>query len=341
MWRLTVLPGRQIAPPPVSGPHLDEGVAIDRPSGAPDRTTPVSRPRPDAHVARVAAEQHGRISFEQLQACGLSDKAIRGRVQRGQLYRVHRAVYAVGHEAPTLHGDFMAAVLAGGEGAVLSHFSAAALWGMLPRQPRDLEVIVTGAKGRAQPGLRVHRARVLDPRDITRHHGIPVTTAARTCLDIASTLSPEALRRPVRQAQAEHRTNVRQIAELLARTNGHCGAKRLADLVATGPAPTRSELEDLVLDLLLRGGLPPPDVNKPLIRQGRRIVPDFRWAAQRLVVEADGAAWHEAKLAREDDAERQAVLEAGGERVIRITWDQAVQRPNQSIARVWVAWPGR
>jgi len=301
----------------------------------------VSRPRPDAHVARVAAEQHGRISFEQLQACGLSDKAIRGRVQRGQLYRVHRAVYAVGHEAPTLHGDFMAAVLAGGEGAVLSHFSAAALWGMLPRQPRDLEVIVTGAKGRAQPGLRVHRARVLDPRDITRHHGIPVTTAARTCLDIASTLSPEALRRPVRQAQAEHRTNVRQIAELLARTNGHCGAKRLADLVATGPAPTRSELEDLVLDLLLRGGLPPPDVNKPLIRQGRRIVPDFRWAAQRLVVEADGAAWHEAKLAREDDAERQAVLEGGGERVIRITWDQAVQRPNQSMARVWVAWPGR
>jgi len=301
----------------------------------------VSRPRPDAHVARVAAEQHGRISFEQLQACGLSDKAIRGRVQRGQLYRVHRAVYAVGHEAPTLHGDFMAAVLAGGEGAVLSHFSAAALWGMLPRQPRDLEVIVTGAKGRAQPGLRVHRARVLDPRDVTRHHGIPVTTAARTCLDIASTLSPEALRRPVRQAQAEHRTNVRQIAELLARTNGHCGAKRLVDLVATGAAPTRSELEDLVLDLLLRGGLPPPDVNKPLIRQGRRIVPDFRWAAQRLVVEADGAAWHEAKLAREDDAERQAVLEAGGERVIRITWDQAVQRPNQSIARVWVAWPGR
>ena len=341
MWRLTVLPGRQIAPPPVSGPHLDEGVAIDRPSGAPDRTTPVSWPRPDAHVARVAAEQHGRISFEQLQACGLSDKAIRGRVQRGQLYRVHRAVYAVGHEAPTLHGDFMAAVLAGGEGAVLSHFSAAALWGMLPRQPRDLEVIVTGAKGRAQPGLRVHRARVLDPRDVTRHHGIPVTTAARTCLDIASTLSPEALRRPVRQAQAEHRTNVRQIAELLARTNGHCGAKRLADLVATGPAPTRSELEDLVLDLLLRGGLPPPDVNKPLIRQGRRIVPDFRWAAQRLVVEADGAAWHEAKLAREDDAERQAVLEGGGERVIRITWDQAVQRPNQSIARVRVAWPGR
>jgi len=296
---------------------------------------------PDALVAQLAAEQHGRVSFEQLHMCGLNATAIAVRTRRGHLHRVHGGVYAVGHEAPTLHADFMAAVLAGGEGAVLSHFSAAALWGMLPWQSRDREVIVPGARGRTQPGLRVHRARVLDPRDVTRHHGIPVTTAARTCLDIASTLSPEALRRPVRQAQAEHHTNVRQIAELLARANGHRGAKRLADLIATGPAPTRSEFEDLMLDLLLCGGLPPPDVNKPLIRQGRRIVPDFRWAAQRLVIEADGAAWHEGKLAREDDAERQAVLEAGGERVIRITWDQAVQRPDQSIARVWAAWPGR
>jgi len=113
---------------------------------------------------------------------------------------------------------------------------------------------------------------------------------------------------------------------------------KLADLIATGPAPTRSELEDVVLDMLLRGGLPHPDVNKPLFRSGRKIVPDFRWSAQRLVVEADGAAWHEGKLAREDDAERQAILEATGERVVRITWDQAVQRPEQSLARVWAAW---
>ena len=94
-----------------------------------------------------------------------------------------------------------------------------------------------------------------------------------------------------------------------------------------------------MLDLLLRGGLPHPDVNKPLVRLGRRIIPDFRWPGQRLVVEADGAAWHDGKLAREDDAERQAVLEACGERVIRVTWDQAVRRPGQLLARVWAAWP--
>ena len=143
----------------------------------------------------------------------------------------------------------------------------------------------------------------------------------------------------MRQAQAEHRTNVRQIAEVLDRANGHRGAKKLAGVIATGPAPTRSELEDLVLDLVLRGGLPHSDVNTPLTRLGRRVVPDFRWAAQRLIVEADGAAWHEGKLAREGDTERQAILEASGERVIRITWDQAVQRPAQSMARVWEAWP--
>lgn len=301
------------------------------------RTRPIATPR-DVRVARLAAEQHGRVSTKQLQACGLDAAAIRVRVQRGQLHRVHRAVYAVGHRAWTLYGHFMAAVLAGGDGAALGHFSAAALWGVWPWQPRDPDVIVTGARGRAQSGLRVHRARTLDPRDVTRHHGIPVTTAARTCLDIAAGLSSEQLRRPVRQAQAEHRASVRQIADVLARANGHRGARRLAELIATGPAPTRSELEDLVLDVLLRGGLPHPDVNKPLVLCGRRIVPDFRWPAQRLVVEADGAAWHEAKLAREDDAARQAVLEASGERVIRVTWDQAVRHSGQVLDRVRAAW---
>lgn len=335
MWRLTVAPGRRIATPPARRGPLAPGVAIGRPTGAADRHTP------DIWVARVAAEQHGRVSFDQLLACGSSEKAIRLRVRSGQLHRVHHGVYAVGHLAWTLHGDFMAAVLAGGQGAVLSHFSAATLWGMLPSQPRDIDLIVPGARGRTRPGLRIHRSRVLDPRDVTRQHGIPVTTAARTCLDIAATLSLDALKRPVRQAQAEHRTNVRQIAGLLARANGHRGAKRLADVIATGPAPTRSELEDLVLALLLRGGLPHPDVNKRLTRLGRRIVPDFRWPAQRLVLEADGAAWHAGALAREDDAERQAVLEASGERVMRITWDQAVRRPDQSINRVRAAWPSR
>jgi very-short-patch-repair endonuclease len=299
----------------------------------------VAKP-PDLLVVGRAANQHGRISTEQLHECGLDGAAIRVRVRRGQLHRVHRAVYAVGHEAWSLYGHFMAAVLAGGAGAVLSHFSAAALWGFWTWRLRDPDIIVPGARGRAQRGISVHRHR-LDPElDVIRHYDIPVTTAARTCLDIAADLSPKELRRPIRQAQAEHRASVRQIADVVGRSNGHRGAKKLADLIATGPAPTRSELEDVVLDLLLRGGLPHPDVNRPLTRLGRRIVPDFRWPAQQLVVEADGAAWHDGKLAREDDAERQAILEATGERVIRVTWDQAVLKQEQSLARVRVAWSG-
>jgi Protein of unknown function (DUF559)/Transcriptional regulator, AbiEi antitoxin len=276
---------------------------------------------------------------EQLEACGLTPSAIKVRSRRGQLHRVHRGVYAVGHEAWTLHGQFMAAVLAGGPGALLSHFAAAVLWGFWRWEPRDVDVIVLGDKGRAQAGLRIHRAQV-DPQDVMRHHGIRVTSAARTCLDIAAELSPQALRRPVRQAQAERWTSVRQIADVLARSTGHRGSRRLADLIATGPAPTRSELEDVVLDVLLRGGLPHPEVNKPIVRGGRRIVPDFRWPAQRLVVEADGAAWHDGKLAREDDAERQAVLEASGERVLRVTWDQGIRQADQVVARVRAAWGG-
>lgn len=256
-------------------PVEPEGVWGFIPPGGGQIPTP-----PDAQVSRLAADQHGRVSAQQLLACGLTTKAIEVRVRRGQLHHEHHGVYAVGHRAWTLHGCFMAAVLAGGEGAVLSHASAAALWGFLPRRRCDIDVIVPGDRGRTQRGLRVHRARSLDPRDVTRHYGIRVTTAARTC----STSPP------------------------------CCRQGRSGD------------------------GLPHPEVNKPLERLGRRIVPDFRWPAQRLVVEADGAAWHDGMLAREDDAERQAILEAAGERVIRITWDQALRRSEQSLQRVWAGW---
>ena len=96
-------------------------------------------------------------------------------------------------------------------------------------------------------------------------------------------------------------------------------------------------LEDIVLDLLLTGGFVHPDVNKPLVVDGRRIIPDFRWPEQHLIVEADGAAWHDGKVAREDDAERQALLEAAGERVVRVTWAQAVAQRAQTLARIRTA----
>jgi very-short-patch-repair endonuclease len=107
--------------------------------------------------------------------------------------------------------------------------------------------------------------------------------------------------------------------------------------VATGPAPTRSELEDVLLDLILKAGFRRPDINLPMRINGQRVIPDLRWPEHNLVIEADGAAWHDDKLSREDDAERQALLEAHGERVVRVTWKQAVSQPRQTLARIRAA----
>ena len=266
--------------------------------------------RPDVSVARAAADQWGVLALDELFACGLSPKSVLTRVRNGWLHPIHRGVYAVGHPNLPLEGRFLAAVKACGHGAVLSHHSAAALWGFMRWEDRRLEVTVVGTAPRAHPGLRVHRTTTLDSKP---------------------------LRSATRRAQSLYRVNVRQLVDVLARHRRRRGCAGLARIVATGPAPTRSELEDATLDLMLRGGLAHPDVNVALWLSGRRVVPDFRWPEQRLVVEADGAAWHDNQLAREDDAERQALLEADGERVLRVTWDQVIMRPGQTLSRIRAA----
>ena len=243
----------------------------------------------------------------------------------------------MGHPSIPLEGRFLAAVKACGPTAVLSHHSAAALWGFMVWEERYPEITVLGTAPHAHPGLRIHRTTRLDLDDTTRLQGIPVTSPARTLLDLAATLDPKPLRAATRRAQSLHRVNVRQLAETLARHRRRRGAAKLAEIIATGPAPTKSELEDVVLDLILRGGHVHPDVNVPYYVEGRRTIPDFRWPEQRLVLEADSATWHDNPLAREDDAERQALLEAHGERVLRVTWAQAIARPGPTLARLRAA----
>ena len=293
--------------------------------------------RPDVRVARRAAEQWGVLSLDELRDCGLSSDAVSVRVANGRLHRLHRGVYAVGHANVPLEGRFLAAVKACGPGAVLSHYAAAALLGFVRWDGRLPEVTVRGASTRAHSGIRVHRTTALDREDVSRHEGIPVTAPARTLLDLAATVDYLALRRAVGQAQSLRRVHVRGLVEILDRLGPRRGSGKLARVVATGPAPTRSELEDVVLDLVLSGGLAHPEVNAPLVLDGRRVVPDFRWPQRRLVVEADGAAWHDHRVAREDDAQRQALLEAHGERVLRVTWRQAVSRRSETLARLRAA----
>jgi hypothetical protein len=290
----------------------------------------------DVRLAERAALQHGVISKRQLRALGFGDSAVDARIRNGRLHRLHRGVYAVGHTALTLDARFLAAVLACGPGAALSHFATLALFDAFAWDDRDPEVTVPGAR-RRHDGLRVHRTRTLDAADLTRHHGVRTTTVARALLDVAPRTSDRALDRLTRRAQAKQRTSVVHVAAVLARHHGRLGTPRLARVIAHGPAPTRSELEDVVLDLIRAANFVPPIVNGPLHLDGRRVIPDFRWPAQRLIVEADGAAWHEGRLAREDDEERQRLLEAHGHRVVRVTWDRALLATAQTQARIALA----
>lgn len=308
-------------------------------NAVPRRRSPVAYGhRPDVLVALRAAEEWSVLSVGELRACGLSQDAIESRVRNGRLHRMHQGVYAVGHANPPLEGRFLAAVKACGAGAVLSHLSAAAHWRMVDWDGRRPEVTVPNEWAAVHSGLRVHRTKVLHPADVTHKDGIPLTVPARTLVDLASVLREQGLRRAVRKAQALRLVSLRQLLEILDRIGrGRRGITRLRRIVSTGPAPTRSELEDLVLDLLLRNGVAHPEVNRPLALGGRRVIPDFRWPDQRLVIEADGASWHEQKVAREDDRERQALLEAHGDRVIRVTWDEVVAQPAQTLARIRAA----
>ena len=167
--------------------------------------------------------------------------------------------------------------------------------------------------------------RRLDPLDRTREAGIPVTTVPRTLLDLADVVGEDRLRRAVREAFVRRRVDERRLRAAVERGNGRRGARRLAALLADGPTATRSELEDRFLELLRAHGLPRP------------VEADFLFADARLVVETDGARFHDNRIAREADAMRQAMLEAAGYRVLRVTWRQVTREPQQTARRVRAA----
>jgi very-short-patch-repair endonuclease len=280
------------------------------------------------------------VRFDQLVECGLDDAAVARRVRKGWLHRVHHGVYAVGYAPQSLDAHFMAAVLAGGENAFLSRWATCALARLVRWDGGPIDVTVRGSASRARHGIRFHRARSLDPRDTKRIHGIPTTTPARAILEIAPEVSDRRLKRLVRKAQAEKLASVRQFEAMLRRANGHPAVHRIAAIVATGAAPTYSGDEDEVLDLVLDEGFDHPKVNQRLVvgATTRRTpyFPDMRWPAQHLILEVDSV-WHDDPLSQQLDAERQAELEASGERVLRTTKAQALADPRQLFARLEAA----
>jgi very-short-patch-repair endonuclease len=263
---------------------------------------------PDAEAARIATSQHGIVTAKQLAAVGLGRMAIAERARKGRMHRLHRGVYAVGHRAPSWHGRWMAAVLACGEGAVLSHHSAAALWDLLRPIEGAVHVSVPTTSGRAaQRGIHLHRCPALRERLTTQRHRIPSTTMQRTIDDLRSSslLPPRLLRRAIRQA--EHK--------------GVC-------LDGVESDRTRSDLESAFLDLLRRHRVPLPEVN---VRLGRWEV-DFLWPGQRVVVEVDTWAYHRGSVSFEDDHARDLDLRQRGFAVLRFTDTQIEEEPARVVA---------
>jgi very-short-patch-repair endonuclease len=262
----------------------------------------------DRPLALLAANQHGVVSLEQLRDIGISSHAIAHRVRTGRLHRLHRGVYAVGHARLTNEGRWKAAVLAIGPDAVLSHRSAAALWGLLPTQPSHPEVTVPGHGGRRRrKRIRLHRSTSLHPADTTLRMGIPVTTPVRTLADLRRCTSEDEFRAAHRQAELR--------------------GYRLGERHGEGPELTRSELERRFLRLCSRHGLSPPEVN---VRIGNYLV-DFLWRDARLIVETDGYRYHRGRAAFEYDYRRQARLIAAGFEVLRFTWSQVVDEPREVL----------
>jgi very-short-patch-repair endonuclease len=282
------------------------------------RVTAAQFEKVDARVARVAAGQWTIVDLEELHRCGLSDGAITWRVQSGRLFPRHRGVYSVVPNPP-LEGCFLAAVRACGPDAALSRYSAAVLCDWLPWDGRDPEV--TAPTLRVHPGIRTYRAARVERIFIK---GIPVTPPARTLIDLAAAEPYERVRRAVNEALNQRSIKVGDLV-----TSHHRGANKLRAVLATA-APTRNEYEDIVLAILLHGGLPMPEVNQSQLRY----FPDFRWRDQRVILEADSKQFHDQMLARADDFRRQEVLEDHGDTVIRTTWNEITTRPDRVVRRV-------
>jgi Transcriptional regulator, AbiEi antitoxin/Protein of unknown function (DUF559) len=285
-------------------------------------------------IGRLAERQHGVVSLHQLQLFGLSPRAVRSRVKGGRLARIHRGVYAVGHGRLTREGRWMAAVLACGPTAVLSHRSAAALWGIRRTSRARIDVCVASPSARPRAGIDVHRSTTLHPHDVTKVDGIPCTTIARTLLDLADVLDRRGVEKAVDQAEVLELFDLRAVEEVMSRAVGRRGAGVLRRVLAEydGPALTDRELEERFYELCRAAGVPKPEVNSWILLEDGAVKPDFLWRAERLAVETDSWKYHRTRRAFESDRRRDRRLRLEGWEVVRFTWRDIEREPAEAAA---------
>jgi len=286
-------------------------------------------------VAELASRQHGVVARRQLEAIGLTPSMLRSRLATGQLVPLHRGVYAVGHAHLRTEGHWLAAVLAAGDRAVLSHRDAAALHGLRPCNRPRIEVSTPAQRNRTAR-LDVYGRRALGVQDVTTVDGIPVTTVSRTLVDLGEVLAHQQLTKVLGEAERQRTLDVTGIEEAIGRLRGRRGPSvagvraALRDLSDHGATLTRSPLEDRLLPLLDAHRLPRPATNAYV--EGYE--GDAVWRRERLVVELDGWDAHKTRRAFQHDRTKANALANAGWTVLRFTHDDLVRRPEVVVAVV-------
>lgn len=276
------------------------------------------------------------VTHRQLIALGIRGSAVTRRVKTGRLQRIYRGVFAVGHTPRTAEARWIGAVMASGRGAVLSHLDAAALWRIYDGGGAQIHVTTASRSSRKVPGIQVHRARRLDPDDVTVRNGIPVTTVARTLVDLTDLLGSDRILRAVREAEFLRLLDLEALDAAVQRARGRrrLGALHMAMAAHTPGQIVRDELEHRFLELVRAAGLPFPETNVRIRVRGRLYEIDCLWREQRVAVELDGRAAHARTMAFENDRARDAALNAFGLRPLRFTWRRVTRESAEVIAEL-------
>ncbi len=278
-------------------------------------------------IGRLAERQHGVVALRQLQLLGLSKSAVSRRARAGRFHRMHRGVYAVGYPKLTRYGQWMAAVLACGPKAALSHRSSAGLSALRPDNRRKSDVSVPSPSARPRAAIEVHRSVTLTADDVTTVEGIPCTTIARTLVDLGDVLDRRAVERAVEQADVLRLFDLREVQQAIERAGPRRGPGLLSSVLENldGPTLTESELEEAFLALCREAAIPTPEVNAWMtLPNGSAIKVDFLWRKERLAVETDGHLFHRTRQSRERDTKRDQLLRVAGFEPVRFTGRQVV-----------------
>lgn len=280
------------------------------------RGTVATLERATAVIRRLAEQQHGVVGRRQLIAAGLGSGVVQSRVQSGHLIPVHQGVFAVGHRRLTRYGEWMAATLACGPGAVLSHATAAHLWGVRGSR-RPIEVLRTSGHRRPH-GVRLHQTRLLPAADITKVAGLPVTRIERTAVDMAARLDRRQMEHFLVEADRSGCLSWSTLWEVLERPGGRRGVTRLRHVAARVDPRTKDTRSPPEIDFLVlcrESGLPLPQVN--VLVEGHLV--DFFWPREGLIIEADSYTFHRDRVSFEHDRESSVALSNAGYLVHRVT----------------------